>query len=77
MAAAQRCILVESTLANLRTACASWPAYRLHNTCVRIGDPIGKFRREITKCPGYVNVKVKSVATSCAAVEAALSINHS
>src|SRR5450830_880038 len=64
--AAQRCILVEDTLANLRTARqlglrTVWVTQYLGHTA-RISDPIGKAPLPRTlKCPGYVNVKVKSV----------------
>lgn len=64
--AAQRCILVEDTLANLRTARqlglrTVWVTQYLRHTA-RMSDPIGKAPLPRTlKCPGYVNVKVKSV----------------
>lgn len=68
--AAGRCILVEDTLANLRSARqlglrTVWvTGYLRQNarTTTRQNDPIGKAPTPRTlKCPGYVNVKVKSV----------------
>lgn len=68
--AAGRCILVEDTLANLRSARqlglrTVWVTQYLRQNAgatTRANDPIGKAPTPRTlKCPGYVNVKVKSV----------------
>lgn len=60
--AAQRCILVEDTLANLRTARQLGLRTVWVTQYLRISDPIGTAPLPRTlKCPGYVNVKVKSV----------------
>jgi putative hydrolase of the HAD superfamily len=59
---ARRCILVEDTLANLKTAKqlgvrTAWVTQYLH-----YADPIGKSPLpKMRKRPGYVDVKVKSV----------------
>lgn len=60
--AAHRCILVEDTLANLRTARQLGVRTVWVTQYLKMSDPIGKAPLPRTlKCPGYVNVKVKSV----------------
>jgi putative hydrolase of the HAD superfamily len=60
--AARRCILVEDTLANLRSASALGVRTVWITQYLRMSDPIGKAPPpRLPKRPGYVDVKVKSV----------------
>ena len=60
--AAHRCILVEDTLANLRTARQLGVRTVWVTQYLKVRDPIGTAPLPRTlKCPRYVNVKVKSV----------------
>lgn len=60
--AARRCILVEDTLANLKSASRLGLRTVWVTQYLRMSDPIGKARLPRTlKRPGYVDVKVKSV----------------
>ena len=65
--AARRCVLVEDTLANLRTAKQLGLRTAWITQYLRYADPIGKAGPRIgalpkmRKRPGYVDVKVKSV----------------
>jgi putative hydrolase of the HAD superfamily len=60
--AAHRCVLVEDTLANLRTARQLGVRTVWVTQYLKVRDPIGTAPLPRTlKCPGYVNVKVKSV----------------
>lgn len=60
--AARRCILVEDTLANLKSASRLGLRTVWVTQYLRISDPIGKAPLPRTlKRPGYVDVKVKSV----------------
>lgn len=59
---ARRCILVEDTLANLRSAHQLGVRTVWVTQYLRMSDPIGTAPLPRTlKCPTYVNVKVKSV----------------
>lgn len=60
--AARRCILVEDTLANLRTAHALGMRTVWVTQYLKVGDPIGAAHppKRLTR-PGWVDVKVKSV----------------
>lgn len=60
--AARRCILVEDTLANLRTAHALGMRTAWITQYLKVGDPIGMAHppRRLAR-PGWVDVKVKSV----------------
>ncbi|SFB72935.1 HAD-IA family hydrolase [Massilia yuzhufengensis] len=60
--AARRCILVEDTLANLKSASRLGVRTVWVTQYLRMSDPIGKASLPRTlKRPGYVDVKVKSV----------------
>jgi putative hydrolase of the HAD superfamily len=60
--AARRCILVEDTLANLKSASRLGLRTVWVTQYLRMSDPIGKAALPRTlKRPGYVDVKVKSV----------------
>jgi putative hydrolase of the HAD superfamily len=60
--AARRCILVEDTLANLKSASRLGLRTVWVTQYLRMSDPIGKAPLPRTlKRPGYVDVKVKSV----------------
>lgn len=60
--AARRCILVEDTLANLKSASRLGLRTVWVTQYLRMSDPIGKAPLpRILKHPGYVDVKVKSV----------------
>jgi putative hydrolase of the HAD superfamily len=60
--AARRCILVEDTLANLKSASRLGLRTVWVTQYLRVSDPIGKAPLPRTlKRPGYVDVKVKSV----------------
>jgi putative hydrolase of the HAD superfamily len=60
--AAGRCILVEDTLGNLRSAKQLGMRTAWVTQYLRTSDPISKANGpRLRKCPNYVDVKVKSV----------------
>jgi putative hydrolase of the HAD superfamily len=62
LGAARRCILVEDTLANLRTAHALGMRTAWVTQYLKVGDPIGMAHppKRLIR-PGWVDVRVKSV----------------
>ena len=61
-ASAHRCILVEDTLANLKSAKQLGMRTAWVTQYLRAGDPAGRATMPaLLKCPAYVDVKVKSV----------------